>query len=232
MVPPDSAKIFGHRRVSKCDLVYVIEFLVLFAALPTLLYLGRFRPPPLPLLWVVTVYCLWVLWRNGKLDVVRLAPAGLLHQLPSILPLFLLFTVLVTGVVHRYATRDLFAFVRGHPKLWALLMVGYPLLSVYPQGIIFRAFFFARYRTLFPSLWLMIVMSALAFAYVHIVFRNWIAVSLTIAGGFIFALRYAHTGSLFISCFEHALYGCWLFTVGLGKWFVSDARLTRLVSAK
>jgi hypothetical protein len=212
--------------------VKVVEFLVLFAVLPTLVYLSRFRLPPLPMLWVLTAYCLWMLSRHGNLDAVRLNPAGLLRQLPSILPLFLLFALILTGLIHRYVPDDLFGFVRSHPKLWALLMVGYPLLSVYPQGIIYRAFFFERYRTVFPSLWLMIFMSAAAFAYVHIVFRNWFAVVLTIPGGVIFAIRYAHTGSLFISCFEHALYGCWLFTVGMGKWFVSDARLRRLVSAK
>jgi uncharacterized protein len=212
--------------------VNVIEFLVLFAALPTLAYLVRFRFPPLPLLWGLTAYCLWVLSRDGKLDAVRLAPAGLLRQMPSMLPLFLLFVAVMTGLVYRYAPRDLFGFVRGRPKLWALVMVGYPLLSVYPQGIIYRAFFFERYQALFPSLWLMVLMSALAFAYVHIVFRNWIAIALTIPGGFLFAIRYAHTGSLFISSFEHALYGCWLFTVGLGKWFVYDPRLARMLSSK
>lgn len=205
----------------------VIEFLVLFAVLPTLLYLGRFRLPALPMLWSLTAYCLWALSRQGKLDAVRLSPVGLLQQLPLILPLFLLFVIATTGLTRRYAPRDLFGFVRCNPKLWALVMVGYPLLSVYPQGIIYRVFFFERYQALFPSLWLMVLMSALAFVYVHIVFRNWIAIALTIPGGFLFAIRYAHTGSLFISSFEHALYGCWLFTVGLGKWFVYDARLAR-----
>jgi len=35
----------------------------------------------------------------------------------------------------------------------------------------------------------------------------------------LFAARYAETGSLATSSFEHALYGCWLFTVGLGQYF-------------
>jgi membrane protease YdiL (CAAX protease family) len=65
----------------------------------------------------------------------------------------------------------------------------------------------------------MIVASAAAFAFLHIVFRNTLAVALTFAGGLLFAFRYAETDSLLTSSVEHALYGCWLFTVGLGQYF-------------
>lgn len=65
----------------------------------------------------------------------------------------------------------------------------------------------------------MIVASAAAFAFMHIIFRNWVAVGLTFAGGLLFAARYAETSSLAASSFEHSLYGCWLFTVGLGQYF-------------
>lgn len=65
----------------------------------------------------------------------------------------------------------------------------------------------------------MIAASAAAFAFLHIVFRNSLAVALTFCSGLLFAVRYAETGSLATSCFEHALYGRWLFTVGLGQFF-------------
>lgn len=198
---------------------FLIEFVALFLLLPTLFYWGRFRVPALPGLWVLTAYCLYVLWMKGKLGDARVVTAGLANQIPSILVIFLPFAVLITGLVYRYARHELFIFARKKPATWAMVMVAYPVLSVYPQGIVFRAFLFDRYRALFPATWLMILMSVAAFTYIHIVFRNWIAIVLTGCGGVLFALRYAHTGSLFISCFEHALYGCWLFTVGLGKWF-------------
>jgi uncharacterized protein len=103
-------------------------------------------------------------------------------------------------------------------------MVLYPVLSVYPQGIIYRAFFFERYRTLFPNSVLLIVASAVAFSFAHIIFRNAIAVIFTLVGGLLFAWRYADTASLFTSSFEHALYGCWMFTIGLGHYFYRGAR--------
>ena len=109
--------------------------------------------------------------------------------------------------------------MRQHPGFWAVVMVAYPVVSVYPQGLLYRAFFFDRYAALFPGKWATILASAAAFAFLHIVFRNWLAVALTFAGGLLFAARYADTGSLAASSFEHALYGCWLFTVGLGQFF-------------
>jgi membrane protease YdiL (CAAX protease family) len=66
---------------------------------------------------------------------------------------------------------------------------------------------------------MMIVASAAAFAFLHIIFRNSLAVALTFAGGLLFSARYAETSSLATSSFEHALYGCWLFTLGLGQYF-------------
>jgi Type II CAAX prenyl endopeptidase Rce1-like len=80
--------------------------------------------------------------------------------------------------------------------LWGVLMFLYPVLSVYPQGIVYRAFLFARYRDLFAHDWAIVLASAVAFASAHLVFHNRIAILLTFLGGVIFAFRYLQTGSL------------------------------------
>jgi uncharacterized protein len=72
---------------------------------------------------------------------------------------------------------------------------------------------------LFPGRLATIVASAAVFSFLHIVFRNPLAVALTFPAGLLFAYRYSQTGSLATSSFEHALYGCWLFTIGLGQYF-------------
>lgn len=202
----------------------MIEFLILFFMLPTAIYIGRFRVHALPMLWVLMAYCLWILGREGKLPLVQPETAALWRSLPSILAIFVPFVVVITALVHRFARRDLFSFYRTQPLFWGLVMIAYPVLSVYPRGIIYRAFFFDRYRRCSPNAWPMVLMSALAFAYVHVIFLNWLAVGLTALGGVLFAMRYAQTGSLFGSSFEHALYGCWLFTVGLGRSFFYRAQ--------
>ena len=99
--------------------------------------------------------------------------------------------------------------------------------SVYPQGLLYRAFLMERYAVLFPATeggrWGLILASAAAFGFLHIIFRNGLAVGFTFLGGILFAWRYAETGSLAASSLEHALYGCWLFTVGLGQYFYHGA---------
>jgi hypothetical protein len=99
----------------------------------------------------------------------------------------------------------------------------YPVLSVYQQSLVYRGFFSHRYRDLFPHPAALIAASAVAFSFVHIVFRNPIAVSFTLAGGLLFAWRYYQSGSLFTSAFE-PLYGCLRFTIGSGEFFCRRAR--------
>jgi len=198
----------------------MVEFVVLFVALPLGYRFSPVRVPALPLLWVVTGYALRQMLRDPQFDRARLWNADRLPgQAASILAIFAVVALLLWLGVRRFAPELEWSFARQHPGFWAVVMVAYPVLSVYPQGLLYRAFFFERYAGLFPCKWAMIVASAAAFAFLHIIFRNWLAVALTFGGGLLFAARYAETGSLATSGFEHALYGCWLFTVGLGQYF-------------
>jgi len=198
----------------------LLEFLVIFVALPLAYRFSPVRIPALPLLWLVAGYALGQLLRDPRFD---RAPLGntstLVPHLATILTIFGVVAMLLWLGVHRFAPTLEWSFVRSNPVFWAIVMVAYPVLSVYPQGILYRAFFFQRYSVLFPGKWMMIVASAAAFAFLHIIFRNSLAVALTFAGGLLFAARYAETTSLFTSSFEHALYGCWIFTIGLGQYF-------------
>ena len=198
----------------------VLEFLTVFVAPPLGYRFSPVRIPALPLLWIVAGYALSQLLRDPRFDRTRLWNAATLTpQLAAILTLFIAVAAVLWLGVHWLAPSLQWSFVRINPVFWAIVMVAYPILSVYPQGILYRAFFFERYAPLFPGKWAMIVASAAAFAFLHIVFRNGLAVALTFAGGLLFAARYAGTNSLFTSSFEHALYGCWIFTLGLGQYF-------------
>lgn len=197
-----------------------MEFLLLFIAAPALFAWTRHRIPALPALWAVMAWCLFVLMRDPRFDRARLWDPGALRQyaLPT-LALFAVAVIAGVALVRRYSPKTFLQLPRTRPLLWGLVMVLYPILSVYPQGIIYRAFVFERYRPLFGSGWAIVLASAAAFAWLHIVFRNRLAVILTFLAGLLFAFRYLETGSLFVSSFEHALYGCAIFTVGLGRWF-------------
>jgi membrane protease YdiL (CAAX protease family) len=197
-----------------------IEFLLLFVGLP-LAY--RFSPvviPALPLLWAVAGYSGWQLLRNPSFNRTRLwNRSQLTSHLGAMLVIFAVVALVLWLGVRHFAPTLEWSLMRQHPGLWALVMVGYPVLSVYPQELLYRAFFFERYARLFPGKWAIIMASAVAFAFLHIIFRNPLAVALTFGGGLLFAARYSETGSLVTCSFEHTLYGCWLFTVGLGPFF-------------
>ncbi|WP_263351465.1 CPBP family intramembrane glutamic endopeptidase [Acidicapsa acidisoli] len=202
----------------------VLELLIVFIGLPLGYRFSPVRIPALPVLWLVAGYALWQLMRDRSFDRRQLwNTAPLAGHLGAIL---LIFAVVALGLwvgTHWMAPQLEWGFVRQHPRLWAAVMVLYPVLSVYPQGILYRAFFLHRYAGLFSDTavgrWVLIVASAAAFGFLHIIFRNSLAVGLTFCGGVLFAWRYAETGSLLTSSVEHALYGCWLFTVGLGQYF-------------
>jgi len=201
-------------------LFLITELLLIFVALPLAYRLSPWPIPALPVLWIVTLYCLWQLRRDPAFPASHLwNPNPLTSQLGSILILFLIGASLLYAGVKLFAPELLFSFARARPVLWAAVMVLYPILSVYPQGIIYRSFLMHRYAALFPSQWMMVLVSAIAFAWLHIIFRNPLAVALTFAGGLLFAWRYQTTNSLLTSSTEHALYGCWLFTLGLGQFF-------------
>lgn len=55
------------------------------------------------------------------------------------------------------------------------------------------------------------------------VLQNWLAVAMTMAGGGLFAWRYDRSRSLAAVWVEHALWGCLIFTIGLGRYFYLGA---------
>jgi membrane protease YdiL (CAAX protease family) len=198
----------------------IAEFVFLFVFLPVGFRYKPFHFPPIPALWIAAAYCLWRLLQDSSFDRRLLwSPEALPPVQWQILLLFGFIASLIGVGVYVFEPQRLFIMVRHAPFIWALVMALYPALSVYPQGIIYRTFFFQRYRGLFPKSWVMIALSAMAFSFVHIIFRNWLAVIFTLIGGVLFAWRYYSTRSLYTSAFEHALYGCFLFTIGLGEYF-------------
>lgn len=106
------------------------------------------------------------------------------------------------------------------PVLWAMIMVLYPLLSVIPQELIYRTFFFHRYGPLFSDgRWFAIGVNGLLFGFAHIIFGNYVSIVLTALLGVLIAWRYERTRSFWGAWLEHSLYGCLVFSVGLGRYF-------------
>jgi hypothetical protein len=203
----------------------LIEMLLLFAGVPLAIYRYARGQPFFPILWVFMINCLiYLLWikryPRRRFGVGQATRRDVLRVGGRFLAVALVLTLWVVWRLPDY----LFYLPRERPALWLLITVAYPVLSVYPQGIIYRAFFEQRYASLFNN-WpaLMVPVASLAFAFSHIIFISGWSVVLTFLGGWMFFQTYRRTQSLLLSAWEHALYGWWMFTVGLGSLFYHGA---------
>ncbi|WP_445731800.1 CPBP family intramembrane glutamic endopeptidase [Mariniflexile sp.] len=129
---------------------------------------------------------------------------------------FLLIAFLTTGFVWFTDKRALFEVVVNKPKMWVLFMLIYIFFSVYPQELLYRTFFFKRYKYLFKNESLFIFVNAILFSLAHLFFKNGLVLIMTFLGGLLFAFTFNKTKSTLLVSIEHAIYGSWLFTVGMG----------------
>jgi membrane protease YdiL (CAAX protease family) len=197
-----------------------MELVFLFVFLPLGLLFSPFAIPKIPVLLLVTLLCLRLLLGDRNFsrkalwdrEALRAYLRTILVRLILVGPALVLFTLLVSP-------ETLFNFPRSRPGFWVLVLVLYPFFSAYPQELVYRAFFFHRYRTLFRTPRQMIWASSLAFSFLHVIFQNPISVILTIPAGYLFGHTYQRTKSLAPTGLEHALYGDLVFTVGLGYYF-------------
>ncbi|MFT5846802.1 CPBP family intramembrane glutamic endopeptidase [Psychroserpens sp.] len=126
-------------------------------------------------------------------------------------------SVLTTLYVWYDDSSNLYVVVLNKPLKWLAILFFYSVFSVYPQELIFRTFFFQRYQSLFKNEMLFIILNATLFSLAHLFFRNGLVMILTFVGGILFALTFKKTKSTLLVTIEHAIYGCWLFTVGMGE---------------
>jgi membrane protease YdiL (CAAX protease family) len=200
-----------------------IEMLVLFLGLPVAMAAVVYRghvPLFVALLPVLGLMVILMV-ADRTFSMRRALNRGFgLGELASILALF---AVLGGGLAYWVYTQEPARFLSlpfARPRVWAFVMIAYPIISVVTQEIIYRVFFFHRYHALFarnPALG--VVMNSVLFSFGHILFWNWPSIVLTFFGSLIFAWRYQRTGSFWAVALEHTLYGNLVFTIGLGGYF-------------
>ena len=211
-----------HTHTPRRRFYLALEFGVLFLAVPLTLVLFRktFGSVIVPSLVLLGVGCTLALLRDPRFKRRRLWNRHeFWPRLARTMLRFLPLALAVAGLTAWLAPHLLFSLPRQRPVVWIAVMILYPVLSVYPQEVIFRTFFFHRYRALFRHrVWIMAA-SGVAFGIAHLFFNNWIAPAMTTVGGVLFAQTYARTGSTLQAGLEHALWGNFLFTIGLGWYF-------------
>lgn len=201
-------------------LLRLTEFALLFVAAPLLLAFRLIRVHIILGLLAAALICLLALLCDRGFPKRRLWNSSrFLPRLALVLGTFIVCGALLTGLTAWLMPKEFLYLVRTRPAIWQVIMILYPLLSVYPQEIVYRAFLFHRYRVVFPRPWMLVCASAVAFGLAHVYFWNWTAVGLSLLGGFLFAWTYRRTESLLMAVIEHSLFGCLIFTVGLGEFF-------------
>lgn len=196
---------------------FAVEFAALYLGGP-LIILELRRPDILfGLIWVAAIVAFLAI-RGEKPQ-----PHDVRRELQAIFLRFAILAPIIVALTAWFLPETFLSLPLQKPRFWLLIMVLYPVLSVWPQEVLYRAFLFARYRSLFRSDTGIIIASALAFGFAHVIFLNWIAIVMTTVGGLLFARNYARYRSLRLICLEHSLYGCLIFTVGLGRFFYTGA---------
>lgn len=196
---------------------------LLFVLVPAVIGL---RVPPagwIPCLWIISAAAWW--WTptprgaGTRRRAPRCAAPPLRREAGRVVLRFLATAIALIVAVRLASPERLFDWPRTRPELWVAVLVAYPLLSVLPQEVLYRRFFFRRLRALRVDDRVIALASAAAFALVHLIYRNTPAVALSLIGGWFFADTYRRSGSLALVCIEHALYGALVFTVGFGDNF-------------
>lgn len=217
---PRSPEIAGPGDTRRA--ILILELGVLFIAAPIIMRLAVYHYgvplfyalPPVLLLMMVFLFADKTFSLRRELR--RLFSFATLY---SVVILFAIGASLVLYAMAHVMPDRLFALAAERPGKWLKIMTLYPFTSVLAQEFVYRVFFFHRYGPLFSSRWTLIAANALAFAFGHILFRNWIAVVGTLLVGALFAWRYERTRSFWAVWFEHTLWGWMVFTVGLGIFF-------------
>ena len=193
------------------------ELLIIFILIPI-----SFAFDYLPLLKLIIgilglSYIIYILFKVEKISLKIKKNINWKNFWISTLIKFLIIAIVTSTFVWLTDKPSLFNVVLNKPVLWLLILLFYSLFSVYPQELIYRTFFFKRYKSLFKNETFFIFINAILFSLAHLLFKNTLVLLLTFIGGILFAFTYNRTKSTLLVSVEHSIYGCWLFTVGMGN---------------
>jgi hypothetical protein len=198
-----------------------VEAIALYGGLPVLFdYAVRrgYRRVLFPSLWLLAGIAALALRADGSFDGGRLWSLDIDPGYARVLVVRAVLAVAVLAVLsYRSMPEAFLTLPRRMPGFWVILAVAYPIVSVLPQGFLWRVFFVQRYGPLLGHEAGMLVAGTVAFAFAHLAFRSPTAIVLTGLGGALFLHAYLVTGSMLVSSAEHALYGIAAFTFGVGR---------------
>ncbi|MEM1161354.1 MAG: CPBP family intramembrane glutamic endopeptidase [Pseudomonadota bacterium] len=201
------------------------ELLSLFVGVPILMWVFfeqiRSNGILFATIWVLAGVALLLLWQTPGWRWRSMFRGPVLSEWPILLAVSAL-TALAALTFIFTMRPDIFLHL---PKLsiffWLVVMTFYPLLSAFPQEIIYRALFFERYQGLLSNTFVLIALNGFLFGFGHLFYETWITIVMTTIGGAIMGWAYLRARSMMLAWVIHALCGQIVFTSGLGVYFYS-----------
>lgn len=203
--------------MEKKHISLAIELIGLFIILPIILALNIHPIFKITPILIGLIYTIYITVKQQLVPLKSFYELNLSNFWKPIVLQFLVFAISSTILMYYLNNENLFIVLRKNWIMWLSITFFYATFSVYPQEFLYRTFFFKRYTTLFKNTTVLIIFNAAIFSLAHIAFNNILVSILTFIGGILFAFTYHKSKSLLFTSVEHALYGSWLFTLGMGE---------------
>ena len=197
------------------DTLKKLEFFFIFLALPSIIFFLDSTTIVFLTLYLVFILSLAILYFDKTFLLVSLKKKIDWKFVSIFTVLFICLGFIYVLLIDKNL---LFIFPKTNFKLWLVVIFFYPFLSVIPQEIIYRVFFFQRYFLKNNNFNFLIVLNMFVFSYGHLVFNNIHAILITAIVSPVFTFAYLKKS--FLTCVViHSLGGQIIFTLGLGKYF-------------
>ena len=196
------------------------EIVLIFVGLPLLLKFDVLPVLKLGALFAVFVIYLYILLRDKDFKKKRFKLNGFRawRMIFWRSAITLVFLIAFTWFV--FPTQYL-ALPTQDTALWGKIVLLYPFISVIPQELVFRVYFYHRFQGLMGNRSLLVLLNALLFSFSHILFENWVAIVFTFIASILFSFTYLRHRSFTIVVLEHVIYGILVFTIGPAAFFHS-----------
>lgn len=197
----------------------IIELVILFISLPLLM---KFNIIPLPRIMVLLIVFIIVLVMSIKLKYLdkywyRIPKLNSKYWL-KMGSIYVVSFLIFISYIYFFLGEKPFIIIRERPILMLIIAIFYPIVSAFPQELIYRTFYFKRYKNIFTTKQLLFT-NMLMFSFLHIIYNNIPAVLLTLVSGLVFTMNYYRKASLMLVTIEHSILGLIVFITGMGQYF-------------
>jgi membrane protease YdiL (CAAX protease family) len=144
-----------------------IEIFVFFIIIPIILIPINSNIAMFSALTAVAIICVCYL-KYKKVTLINLKDFRFDQYLKIIFYKFLIVATLVLTFSYFFDPSKFLNLPRSDFFLWLLIIILYPILSAFPQEIVYRSFFFKRYGNLFKNKKVLIFVNAISDSFIKV----------------------------------------------------------------